>query len=315
MTGVLAIDAGKSKTRVARFLDGERIAEANGAGVENIAAPSGAEQIERVLRETMTALPQGAAPDRVCVGSTGIMLPSAHADRYAAATAAATGCADVVVTSDVVTTFAGSVGMVPGVVVAAGTGAITLGVGPDGDTAQVDGWGYLAGDAGSGFEIGRRGLGVALRAMDGRGGSEPLRAAAARRFGEAPRLVEQIHAAENPVQTVASFAADVADAADAGDETARGILLDAATELARAARAAADRVGLREDVAVAYNGGLFRRPLLRDAFVAAVSQRMPGARVRAPRGDALDGAYALACAPGDPLFRSLLHHRRAGGRS
>lgn len=61
-----------------------------------------------------------------------------------------------------VTAYLAANGTRHGVVVAAGTGVVTLGVGPEG-VARVDGWGHLLGDAGSAYWIGRAGLDAALR--------------------------------------------------------------------------------------------------------------------------------------------------------
>jgi len=62
----------------------------------------------------------------------------------------------VLVTDDAVTAHLGALGGEPGVVVAAGTGAIALGVGESGASARADGWGTLLGDDGGGYWIGRR---------------------------------------------------------------------------------------------------------------------------------------------------------------
>jgi glucosamine kinase len=146
----------------------------------------------------------------------------------------------VLVTSDVVTGYLGALGFGPGVVVAAGTGVIALGVG--GQTlARVDGWGHMLGDAGSGYDIGRRGLAAALRAHDGRGGSALLAELAADAFGPLDGVVAAVYGAANPVGVVAGFADQVARAARAGDPVARALWADAAAEIAATALAAAAR--------------------------------------------------------------------------
>lgn len=311
MTVVVAIDAGKSHTRAARFVDAVRVATARGPGVDHIASPGGADRVAASLAATLARLPAGPAPDRVCAGSTGLMLPSRYASGYADVVADVTGAAHVSVTSDVVTTFVGALGLRTGAVIAAGTGAIALGVGEQRHT-QVDGWGYLVGDAGSGFDIGRQGLVAALRHLDGRGGSAALAAAAASRFGTATEIADAVSAAEIPPRLVAAFSRDVAAVAHAGDPVARRIWQDAALALAETAVAAVVGAELPSDGAVvAWNGGLFdEEELLLRPFLDALRARLPAVDAHPPDGDALDGAYRLAAADDrwHPLL-PLLHRR------
>src|SRR6266571_449940 len=104
-------------------------------------------------------LPDGPV-DAVCIGMTGVLGPGPAAAAIATAIGPLVPARRVLVTSDVVTGYCGAVGLGPGVIVAAGTGAIALGMGALG-MARVDGWGYALGDAGSGYDIGRKGLAAA----------------------------------------------------------------------------------------------------------------------------------------------------------
>ena len=61
------------------------------------------------------------------------------------------------------------VGDEPGVVLIAGTGSIAYGVNHDGFAARAGGWGYVLGDEGSGYWIGRQALAAVVREADGRG--------------------------------------------------------------------------------------------------------------------------------------------------
>jgi N-acetylglucosamine kinase-like BadF-type ATPase len=69
---------------------------------------------------------------------------------------------------DTVTALAGASSAQPGVVVIAGTGSIAYGRLADGREAQAGGWGYMMGDEGSGYDIGREALRAATQAQDGR---------------------------------------------------------------------------------------------------------------------------------------------------
>ena len=117
----------------------------------------------------------------------------------------------VLITTDVVTSHAGAFAGGDGVVLAAGTGAIALGVG-DG-IRQVDGWGYLYGDAGSGFWIGRRGLDAAFRGFDGRAEPGPLTERAQAVFGDLAGLPGRLYLAPDAVARIARFAVHVLELA------------------------------------------------------------------------------------------------------
>src|SRR5262249_40861561 len=70
------------------------------------------------------------------------------------------------VESDAVVAYAGAIGLMPGVLLIAGTGSIAIGRKPDGSMLRVGGWGPHFGDEGSGFWIGREAVRVALRSSD-----------------------------------------------------------------------------------------------------------------------------------------------------
>ncbi|HYH49747.1 MAG TPA: BadF/BadG/BcrA/BcrD ATPase family protein [Acidimicrobiia bacterium] len=170
----------------------------------------------------------------------------------------------------------------------------------DSAVACVDGWGYLLGDAGSGFWIGQRGLDAALRAHDGRTGGSPVLARLVERdVGPLDRLPElAARAGAGPVAAIASFSAQVAEAAAAGDEVARHIWREAATHLADSAVACARRLNPTSaaPIALSWLGGLFSAPdpLLLEPFLARIRATFPAADLMPPAGDALSGAARLA---------------------
>jgi glucosamine kinase len=351
----LVIDGGRSRCRAALYRDDGRLGEvATGPGVPAVAEAGGpaataaAAAFARVLdRLDLGDRPLGSA----CVGVTGVLGTGPAAELVAAALRPLVRARRILVTSDVVTGYCGAVGLGPGVVVAAGTGAIALAV-ARGAAARVDGWGWLLGDAGSGFEVGRRGLAAALRAHDGRGGSPLLAKLAERELGPLDEVVRVVHGAANPVRVVAGFAEQVAEAAGAGDPLARAIWDDAAAELAATALAAAarvrgpegsgephdgpagrwsgpgpsDRAGEPErgapvgrlgggPLALSWTGGLWAaRDLLLEPFLAQVGARAAGQGLAPapPLGSALDGGRLLADSSLPAPFDALVH--QTGGQ-
>ncbi|MFG1975350.1 N-acetylglucosamine kinase [Nonomuraea fuscirosea] len=206
------------------------------------------------------------------------------------------------VAGDTVTTHVGALGFRPGVVVAAGTGVITLGTDLDRVWNQSDGWGHLLGDHGSGAWIGMNGLQAALRAHDGRGGGSPaLLERLTARFGHPLDLVALVYESASPAHHLASFAPSVADAAHEGDAVARAIWDEAGRQLAQAAVAAATGI----EPVISWGGRLFDAgDLLMEPFLATVRALVPEARPTPPLGTSVDGALALARAAARGELRS-----------
>ncbi len=290
---VLAFDVGKTGCRGALYDRDRRVAEATCPGSAGIAESNGVESSTAAVSETAAALGTRTA-DTVVVGLAGLGRARHKAPAVAAALAQRLEFDEVVLTSDMTIAHIGALGGEPGIVVTAGTGVVALGVDATGRWSVSDGWGYLLGDDGSGFAIGRAGLASALRHQDGRGGSAMLHRHALARFGPLELLPSIVHGAANPPREVAAFVPDVIAAAEIGDDEAVAILEQAGVELARCA-AGASRVFGPRGVTVTTTGGLFDAgALLTDAFEVEVRRRLPYARRVPPRGDALDGARLLA---------------------
>ena len=309
-TSVLTFDVGKTGCRAALWTGGVRAAEAEGPGPVGLAGAGGTRAALEAMSATAAGLPGGpAAPVTVVAGLAGLLSAPQQAAPLLDGLAARFPGARVVVTSDAVTSHAGALTGRPGVVLAAGTGTSAVGLGDDGVLHLVDGWGYLLGDAGSGYAIGRAGIEAALREDDGRGGSAALLRRLVARWGvprEVPRLV---HGADNPARVVAGFARDVFDAAREGDPHAGRICTDAAADLADAVAAAARRAGLGTSPVVAVTGGLLGAgPVLAGPFDLALAERLPGVARQEPDDDALAGAHLLATRP------DLPHHGASSTR-
>ncbi|WP_169316057.1 N-acetylmuramic acid 6-phosphate etherase [Serinicoccus profundi] len=284
---MLAMDLGKTGARV-RWRRGEQAEEVEVAGAVGLSGRDGVAQVVEALRTARRALGQGTdRPDVLAVGLVGYRAAAPLVGPLAGALVEEV--ADVVLlTGDLTTTYVGALGTRPGVVVAAGTGAVALGLDGTGRSVVHDGWGYLLGDDGSGYAIGRAGLRAALEYRDGRGGSCALERAARARFGDLAGLPSTIQSAEHPARLVASFAPDVAAAAREGHEVAVRIWRAAGEALAHTAVACRNQLG--SDLPICLAGGLTAaEALLSEPFAEVV-----GETVVAPSGTALDGAEQLA---------------------
>ncbi|MFD1306333.1 BadF/BadG/BcrA/BcrD ATPase family protein [Streptomyces kaempferi] len=313
MTAVLAVDLGKTGCRAVLWTgpDGPEhpvrevpgapgLAESDGVTAAVAAVTAAAALVHEIASE----LPSGRL-DAVCDTAAGAAADPASARSLAELLLDALPTDEVAVTSDAVTAHAGALGGGAGVVLAAGTGAVTVGIGEDGTFARVDGWGPWLGDEGSGAWIGRAGLRAALRSHDGRGPATALTAAAAERYGDLDRLPATVGHSANPARLTAAFAPLVAGAAADGDAVATEIMRDAAAALAEAVVAAARRAGGTRPLPVAVTGGLtgIGAPLM-DPFAALLRASGLPLQVTPALGDPLHGARLLAldsAGPHEPL--------------
>ncbi|WP_109212281.1 MULTISPECIES: BadF/BadG/BcrA/BcrD ATPase family protein [Microbacterium] len=219
---------------------------------------------------------------------------------------------EVILAHDSTTSFLGALGDGRGAVVAAGTGVVTLAVGAS-RVARVDGWGYLMGDAGSGYWIGREALDAVMREFDGRGPATALRAVAEERWPDLTQAYIALQADHDRVRVVASFAEHVARLASEGDAVSQHITVRAGGELAHSVESALRRVRStsaedepREHFSVCAIGGVFRSPQLREAFASHIAASELDVALVEPLGNGIDGAAALAgLAPQHPLAHAV----------
>ena len=106
---------------------------------------------------------------------------------------------------------------------------------------QIGGWGYLLGDEGSGFDLGRRALMSALKEIDGRGHKTSLTQACAEKLGMP--VNQAIPALYNGGRMmIADFSRVLCAEAEKGDPVALQQFTEAVKELAYAIRTGGERI-------------------------------------------------------------------------
>ena len=298
----LLVDGGKTKTEaVIVDSNGSEIAKSRGPGLEIIGSVNGYERVVDSLRTTFDQLPQTARFAGVAFGLNGAQ--SAPGYHLAAKAISSLVKADqFTIASDVVMNYLGALGNQPGVVVAAGTGAVVMAISREGVAYRIDGDGPLIADRGSGHDIGRQGLKIAAMVDDGLPGSAALHKAMIERFGTLENTAASVYGAPNPIEVVASISKSVVDAAQEGDEMSIEILRCAAQDLAMNVQAAARRSKLAgAPFSYSTAGGVFNiGPLIEKPFHDFVAQFLPEAKFQKPIGGAIAGAQIMAMnqAPG-----------------
>jgi N-acetylglucosamine kinase-like BadF-type ATPase len=303
---VLGIDAGGTKTIcLCADGDGTVIGEAR-AGGANLQA-TGELEVEKVLHHVMDAAigASGVRPEVICLGIAGVDRPED--------TAAVEGImgrigfkARVIVVNDALVALVAGAGDGEGVVIVAGTGSIAYGRDGSGRAARAGGWGYLLGDEGGGFWIGRAALTAAVRQFDGRGPITLLTPMILEHLGlSTPSdLIREIYYRDVHRHIVAGIARLVQQAMEEGDAIAAEILTRAGAELASAAGSVINRLEMRgRAFPTVLAGGIFRGiPWLVDDVTRRLSEIAPRTSVRSLGVEPAVGAVRLAIAAAHGSF-------------
>jgi N-acetylglucosamine kinase-like BadF-type ATPase len=200
--------------------------------------------------------------------------------------------------NDALAALIAGVGDDPGVVLIAGTGSIAYGVNDAGFAARSGGWGFVLGDEGSGYWIGRRALAAVMREADGRGTRTRLTPLVLDHF-KVPRadgLVREIYDQGARRQAVAALGPQVEQARAEGDVVAAEILRAAADELTRAAGSVIERLQMRgQAFRTVLSGGVFRViPWLADDVTRRLAEVAPRTVVAPLQVEPAAGAVHLA---------------------
>jgi N-acetylglucosamine kinase-like BadF-type ATPase len=176
-------------------------------------------------------------------------------------------------TDDSTVALAGAFGGEPGIVVIAGTGSVARGLGHDGSRVRVGGHGYLLGDPGGAFDIGRRAIGAALDSYEGVGDRTDLLDSVMAELGasEPAELIGLANRGAPSVSKIASLSRVVSRSAGDGDAVAIRLLMEAGAELSSLAASASTLLGAAgEGLGVSPCGGVFESPIVYSAFKAGV---------------------------------------------
>lgn len=287
----VGIDAGQSTIRL---LVGD---EGTARTTPGLSHPvTGSEVADRVASALTDRIATGLG--RVVVGTT--TLPADESERTALATLlrAHLGATEVWVTGDETAAHAGAFDGHPGVVLVVGTGVACLAADPARGVARtLDGGGYLLGDEGGAFWIGRHAIRAALAAREGRGPRTVLGDLIGERFDGLDGLAPRLHADPAAVDRIARAAVDALAAAADGDEVGVGLVDAAADRLTTTVVAAL--ASLADGVPVALDGRLLDgdSPLtvrLLDRLRTELGADHP---IERRPGSGLAGALRLASAP------------------
>jgi N-acetylglucosamine kinase-like BadF-type ATPase len=297
--GVLAIDAGNSKTDVAVVsTDGRVLATARGGGFRPPAVgvgPAVDAVAAAVGRAYAAAGVTSVAHVSACLANADLPVEE---EQLAAALEARGWGTSVDVRNDTFAILRAGIAEPRGVAVVCGAGINCVGMRPDGRTARFPAIGRISGDWGGGWGLAEEALWHAARAEDGRGAPTALARTLPAHFGLGSMyaLIEALHLghignARRHELTPVLFAT----AAD-GDPAARALVDRLADEVVAMAAVALTRLELLdEEVPVLLGGSILaaRHPQLDDRIGELLADRAPKAVPRVVTASPVLGAALL----------------------
>ena len=261
MQHVIGIDAGGTKT-VCLLADeqGQILSRVRGEGANLQAA--GELQVEKILHQVMDDALGGrpGSPAAICLGIAGVDRPNDAAVVRGIMKRIGFNSRVLIVNDALIALETGAPGQ-PGVVIISGTGSIAYGRNAAGEAARSGGWGYVLGDEGSGYWIGRAALRAVLRAADYRGPATVLTPMLLDHFNvtQPQLLLHEVYHQQLKPAAIGALAECVHAAFLQDDSAAVGILRGAADELEAGALSVARRLGLLEErCRFILSGGIFR---------------------------------------------------------
>lgn len=322
---ILALDGGGTSTRAVIITrEGHVTARAEGPGCNPFDRPDWADclrtLLERLPKDSLRAAGLGMAgydAERPsCTAQDNLVRAVLGPD--------VTMCLE----NDVETAHRGAFADGPGIFILAGTGSVVMARAADGRPARAGGWGWLLGDEGGGYWLGRKALRHATRYLDTPNVSDPAFAQAllgwlglpspdaeaacpasttATRSAAANALREWQRTRAHPRSAIAELALFVAEQAEAGSPTATALLHQAARHLAEQAQAATDQLDGATPLLWSHGGSVMHSAILRAELASllgrpALPPRLP------PLGGAALRAAQLAGWPCEPEWIDTLAH-------
>ncbi len=185
-----------------------------------------------------------------------------------------------------------------GIILIAGTGSFALAKDHKGGIHRAGGWGRIVGDEGSGFVIGRDGLNVVAKHIDGRGKATLLTKLIDEKLGlsSQEKIINGVYRENFDVATVAPL---VIQAAEAKDVECARILNKATFELSEHVRTLVNKIEAsshsRSKISLAFIGSLLSHGnIYQKILTQKITFSLPQVTVIAPESPPAYGAVLLS---------------------
>ena len=259
---VIGLDIGGTKTRGVRFEDGRAVADESvgSSNVQNVSREEAALHLAELFARI-----GGGTVAQVYAGAGGIDTDADAAALTALIAPHVPGARITVVHDSRLLLAAG--GASTGVAVIGGTGSAAWGRNSRGEEARAGGWGYLLGDEGSGYWLGREAVRHSLRRMNQGLAPDELTTALLASCGVADpnKLIALFHSPDTGRRYWAERARLVVDAAAAGHTASRELVDQAGRDLAALALQTVRQLGIDGPVILGSGLGM-NVPRLQESF-------------------------------------------------
>ncbi|PZR58342.1 MAG: hypothetical protein DLM50_04320 [Candidatus Meridianibacter frigidus] len=300
MTYYAGIDAGQSATKaVIGDAEGRVIGHGSGPPADEVAQSAASTRLHDALRVALedasrdAGLQDGVQFRAIVAGISGY-------EGRVYGHAPALPSANLQLVHDSIVAHVAAFGEGPGVVVIAGTGTVAYGTDASGESVTLGGWGYLFGDEGGAFWIGRRLIERAMRDEDVAAPTR-LESAVLKHFDASSlrALARAFYSGEIERRHVAAFAQHAFEMQDQRIEEAAEIIRQAADRVAALGAQTARRLHgnkrvLGEPAPLAFTGGLMRNADFARLVAARARDRLPEAVLVSLTREPEEGALALA---------------------
>jgi N-acetylglucosamine kinase-like BadF-type ATPase len=300
VAGILAIDAGNSKTDVCVVsADGDLLGSARGGPFRphRVGAAAAVASIAPAVAEALSR--SGSVEVRhvaACLANAD--LPVEH-EALEAAIGEAGWAPSYEVVNDTFALLRAGLDSVRGVAVVCGAGINCTGVREDGRTVRFAAVGHISGDWGGGGHLWQEAMWWAARAEDGRGSDTALRTALPKHFGLSSMadLIEAVHLGALPEERCMELTPVLFSVAEGGDPIAVDIVQRQADEVVALAATAIRRLDAQsEPIDVVLGGGVLTagHALLIDKITRLLADQAPLAVARVVEAPPIVGAALLA---------------------
>ncbi|MEG0381005.1 MAG: BadF/BadG/BcrA/BcrD ATPase family protein [Kurthia sp.] len=180
-----------------------------------------------------------------------------------------------------------------GTLLIAGTGSIIFGLN-DNHYFRVGGWGYLLGDEGSGFHLGKLAIRSILESYDAKLPMHPFQQNILTKYDvqHPPDIISKIYSHTAPVPIIASICREVLLAFEKEDDLAIEIVQLTQEELIRLIQLAQDQMNMEKPLVL--HGGLFSNTAFYEVFCKQLVNQFPSLKFTKPVVSGEVGAYILA---------------------
>lgn len=257
MTVVIGLDIGGSKTHGTRFVNGNVAAEmtVGSTNVQNVSPRTASERLSQLFASL------GTDAEHVIAGAGGIDTPADAEQLHALIQPCAPASSIRIVHDSRLILAAGDSDT--GIAVIAGTGSAVWGCDSSGREARIGGWGYLLGDEGSGYWLGREAVRHSLRRSNAGLAQDLLteQLMAACGLTEPRQLIAMFHSPDHGRHFWAKQAQHVVAAAADGHEASRSLLAKAGRDLAEMTLSASRQLGIPGPVILGGGIGVNVKPV------------------------------------------------------